>query len=184
MRVKAFRDEAYEKELDLDDGGRVTHCFLAHITMVELMRLNHNVLVLDSAYRTNKYRLPLLLAVVSTALHTTFFASVVFMKNENEDSSRTAVGILYKLMHTNALQKGFAVDRELALISALRYQFPEDSTLLCVWHIEKNITKNCKGSLGSSHEQFMKDWAAVRSFYFANFTKLVIHLADIHYFCR
>ena len=74
------------------------------------------------------------------------------MKNENEESYRTAVVLQYKLFHNNYLPKVFAVDRELALISALQYQFPEASILLGVWHIEKNVAKNCKGILGSDHE--------------------------------
>ena len=79
--VKAFRDEAYEIELVLDDCGRVTHCFFAHPAMVELMRLNHDVLGLDSTYKTNKYRLLLLHVVGFTALYTTFSATFVFMNN-------------------------------------------------------------------------------------------------------
>ena len=82
--VKASTDEAYEIELVLDDGGRVTHCFFAHSAMVELTRLNNDVLVLDFIYKTNKYRLSFLHVVGSTALHTTFSAAFDFMKNENE----------------------------------------------------------------------------------------------------
>ena len=115
------------------------------------MRLNHDVLVLDSTHNTNKYRLPLLHVVCSTALHTTFSAAFVFMKNENEESYRTAVVFLHKLFHTNALPNVFAVDRELALISALQYDSPEASILLYECHIEKNVIRNCKGILGSDH---------------------------------
>ena len=82
--VKASTDEAYEIELVLDDGGRVTHCFFAHSAMVELTRLNNDVLVLDFIYKTNKYRLSFLHVVGSTALHTTFSAAFDFMKNEKE----------------------------------------------------------------------------------------------------
>ena len=125
--VILFRDEAYEIELSLNDDGRVTHCFFAHPAMVEFVRLNHDVLVLDSTYKTNKYRLPLLHVVGPTALHTTFSTAFVFMKNENKGLYRTAAVFLHKLFHTNALPKVVAVDRELAVISALQYQFPEAS---------------------------------------------------------
>ena len=64
------------------------------------MRLNHDMLVLDSTYKTNKYLTPLLHVVASTALHTT----------GNEESYRTAVVFLHKIFHTNALPKVFAVD--------------------------------------------------------------------------
>ena len=121
------------------------------------MRLNHDLLGLDSTYKNNKYRLSLMHVVGSTALHTTFSADFFFMKNENEESYSTAVGFLHKLFHINAFPKVLAVDQELDLISALQYQFSESSILLCVWHIEKNVTKNCKGILGSYHARFMKD---------------------------
>ena len=100
--------------------------------MVELIILNYDVLLLDSRYKTNKYRLPLLHVVGSIAFHTTLSAVFVFMKNENAESYRTAVVFLHKLFQINALPKVFAIDRELALISALQYQFPEASILLCV----------------------------------------------------
>jgi len=35
-------------------------------------------------------------------------------------------------------------DRELALMKALEITFSDLANLLCLWHISKNILKNCK----------------------------------------
>ena len=98
--------------------------------------INHDMLILDSIYKTNKCRLSFLDVVGSTALHTTLSAAFDFMKNE--ESYKTSVGCLYKLFHTYAQPKFFAVDREFYLISALQYHFPEDSILLCVAYWEED----------------------------------------------
>ena len=48
-------------------------------------------------------------------------------------------------------------DRELALMNDVLIVFPRTANLLCIWHIEKNILKNCK-----SHFDKEEDW---RDFY-------------------
>ena len=45
--------------------------------MLELMRLNHDVSVLDLDYKTNMYCSPLLHVVDSTALYTTLNAAFI-----------------------------------------------------------------------------------------------------------
>ena len=44
-------------------------------------------------------------------------------------------------------------DRELALMNAIHIVFPRTMNLLCIWHIEKNVLRNCKG-----HFEKEEDW--------------------------
>jgi hypothetical protein len=51
-------------------------------------------------------------------------------------------------------------DNEGALINAIYATYPTAVHLLCIWHLNKNVTKNCKKYFdeGAKYEQFMKDW--------------------------
>lgn len=92
--IIAFIDKVCDIKLILDNNERVKHFFFTHPAKLELMRLNHDVLVVDSIYKTNEYIKPLLHIVASTEMRTTFCAAFFFMKNENESSHRTAVGFV------------------------------------------------------------------------------------------
>ncbi|CAG8451406.1 8698_t:CDS:2 [Scutellospora calospora] len=61
----------------------------------------------------------------------------------------------------NGIQKPDVIitDRELALMNALSIIFSDLKNLLCVWHISKNILKNCKVStyaLKKINEQYQR----------------------------
>jgi hypothetical protein len=47
--------------------------------------------------------------------------------------------------------------RELALMNALEINFPDSANLLCVWHVGKNILKNCKPQFSKETENEEND---------------------------
>lgn len=47
-----------------------------------ILKLNHEVLILDATYKTNKYKLPLFIITGVTALNTSFYVGFAFMKSE------------------------------------------------------------------------------------------------------
>jgi hypothetical protein len=49
--------------------------------------------------------------------------------------------------------KEFLMDKEDALRNAISVVFPEAENLLCIWHINKNILKNCLNKF-DKREQF------------------------------
>jgi hypothetical protein len=57
----------------------------------------------------------------------------------------------------------FVTDQEDALINAASYVFQSTTNLLCVWHLNKNVLKNCKliFSTGDDFNSFMEDWKSL-----------------------
>ena len=51
-------------------------------------------------------------------------------------------------------------DRDLALLGALKVAYPRYPHLLCIWHINKNVTEKTKKyfSTNEEHQEFLKLW--------------------------
>ena len=67
-----------------NENLQLTHLFIAHPKSVEILQDNHDILLLDCTYKTNKYRLPLLNIILVTALHRTINLGFVFLHSEKE----------------------------------------------------------------------------------------------------
>lgn len=129
---------------------------------------------MDSTYRTNNKKLPLLHVVGSTALHKTFSGAFCFMKNEDVASYMIVVGYLRGMFNDDGLPFVFVVDCEDALIAALRQHFPSAAIFLCIWHIEKNLVKNCKAEFPEKEhwDAFLKHWNLV------SYSLALVHLCQ------
>ncbi|CAG8821437.1 2829_t:CDS:2, partial [Cetraspora pellucida] len=65
-------------------------------------------------------------------------------QNEEEEDYCWALNNVTSLFNGVLKPDIIITDQELALINALRIIFPYSTNLLCIWHISKNILKNCK----------------------------------------
>ena len=125
---------------------RLEHMFFARKSSQELLKINHEVLILDATYKTNRYRLPLLIVTGVTALNTSFYAAFAFMSSETTEDYLWVIkqlGELYKQLQIPDLCV-LLTDCQLALIKACWTVFPEADTLLCIWHIDKNVETHCR----------------------------------------
>jgi len=108
---------------------------------------NFNVVFLmDSTYKTNKYRLPLLEivgGVISTGL--TFSTAFVFLSSERQNNFTWALERFRELFMTSEGGPHVIVtDRDLALMNSVGIVFPECYHLLCRFYIQKNVQAKCK----------------------------------------
>ncbi|CAG8700419.1 5016_t:CDS:2, partial [Cetraspora pellucida] len=75
-------------------------------------------------------------------------------------------------------------DRELALMNALRTTFSNSTNLLCLWHINKNIMKNCKSQFEDNEWQtFLLEWNKVEGVHATIKTYLCILAGDLRDVC-
>ena len=123
------------------DDGRLKNLFFIPKATQELTRVYQNVLVLDCTYKTNKYKLPLLHGVGVTALNTSFTMFLAFLINEKEESYVWALNSMSELGIRPAV---IIHDNDHALLKSIKVVLPNASTLLCRWHIGKNILSNCR----------------------------------------
>ena len=119
--------------------------FFARKSSQELLKINYEVLILDATYKTNRYKLPLLIITGVTALNTSFYAAFAFMSAENTEDYVWVIQQLKKLYdHLEIPDPGVLLtDCQLALVKACWTVFPQAEALLCIWHIDKNVETNC-----------------------------------------
>jgi MULE transposase domain len=97
---------------------------------------------MDSTYKTNKYKMPLLDIIGILSFNTSFYSSFAFLKREREDYV-WALKVFSKVLDEK--QPCIIItDKEFALINVIKIIFPNCTHLFCVWHIEKNILTNYK----------------------------------------
>ena len=122
---------------------------------------------MDCTYKTNRFKLPLMVISGQTALHTTFYVAFAFIAKEKmEDYTLVMERIkaLYTSLHLSD-PITTVIDMERGLINAILVTFPHLGTfhLLCTWHICNNIVVNCKKQFATSKawEAFFSAWKKV-----------------------
>jgi len=119
---------------------------------------------MDSTYKTNKYRLPLLEIVGVTSTGLTFSAAFVLMSSERENNYTWALQKLRGLFFRGDVYPTVIVsDRDLALMNVIQNVFPEACNLLCRFHINKNVKVKCKMLVHprEAWDVVMKAWTSV-----------------------
>lgn len=127
----------------------ITAVFLTHKSCLDLLRLYNTVLFLDSTYKTNKYRMPLLDIVGCTGANKAFWVGFGFVRNEKEESYLFILRSLEQVISRIGLghPKTIITDKDQALINAIEAIFPYTHTILCIWLIQKNLMVKCRPTL-------------------------------------
>ena len=83
--------QAIMQELNLDDwkfsyekniNNQITRLFICREECWNIFKTNHDILVIDVTYKTNRFRLPLLIMTGITNLNISFFVCFAFLLNE------------------------------------------------------------------------------------------------------
>ena len=74
-------DEWYVQFLK-DSKDRVTHLFFSRSSCHEMLKVNWEVVIMDATYKTNRYKLPLLIITGTTALGSSFYIAFCFLARE------------------------------------------------------------------------------------------------------
>ena len=118
---------------------------------------------MDCTYKTNKYNMPLLDIVGVSCFNTSFYSGFVFLEKEDEASYIWALSAFKKTLESRE-PSVIMIDRELALMNAIKKVFPNTTNLLCIWHIEKHVLAHCKKHFDAEEfDNFMASWINVAS---------------------
>lgn len=135
-------------EMKKDNQNRVTHLFFSKGSCQQLLKDNHEVLTMDCTYKTNRFKMPLMVINGQTSMHSTFFAAFAFLAHETADDYEWVMQQLKKLYTHLSLPDPVVcvTDMERGLMNALFLVFSRRDTshLLCTWHINNNVVANCK----------------------------------------
>jgi len=120
-------------------------------------------LVMDCTYKTNWFHMKLFDVVGITSFNTTFYVEFAFLQKETEECYAWALENVKSLYSGISYSPVIAIDRYLALVNVVRDVFPTSPILLCTWHFNKNIAKNCNSMFetGERYDCFFKQWELV-----------------------
>ena len=107
--------------------------------------------MVDDTYKTNQFMLPLVHFVGVNCFNKSFSVCFMFISEEDEHQYHCAMQSSKDCFGINPRE--FLTDKEEALQNAISVVFPEATNLLCIWHINKNIWKNCLDKF-DKREQF------------------------------
>ncbi|KAI5384532.1 hypothetical protein KIW84_071508 [Lathyrus oleraceus] len=124
-----------------DDSEVVREIFWAHPDSVKLLNIFLIVLVMDSTYKTNKYRQPLFEIVGMTSTELTFVVAFAYMESEQTENFCWVLEKLKELFVKKDLcPQVILTDRDLSLMKAIEIVFPMSINYLCRFHINKNAS--------------------------------------------
>lgn len=133
--------DMYFSDVCTDADDHTSKLFIAHKASLEVFKSNSDVLVMDCTYKTNRLDMPLLNIVGCTGMNTTIHVAQCFIRSEDKDEFEWALQRLrnmFDLLHIPLPQVIFS-DRDEALLNALDVTRRDVPTLLCLWHIYKDV---------------------------------------------
>ncbi|KAH1265974.1 Protein FAR1-RELATED SEQUENCE 5 [Glycine max] len=145
----------------LRDQDVVHDLFWCHPDAVKLCNTCHLIFLIDSTYKTNRCRLPLVDFVGVAPTGMTFFAGFAYLEGERMNNLVWALERFRCLfLRNDRLRVVIVTDRDLALMNAVKVVFPECTNLLCRFHIDKNVKAKCKSLIGQKNawDYVMDSW--------------------------
>ncbi|KAH1212507.1 PKS-NRPS hybrid synthetase [Glycine max] len=133
--MKLLERDQYIHWHGIKDEDVVRDIFWCHHDAVKLVHACHLVFLINRTYKTNWCRLPLLDFVGVTPTGMTFSAGFAYVEGE----------------HCDALPGVIVIDRDQALMNAVKDVFPECTNLLCRFHINKNVKAKCKSLIAQKN---------------------------------
>lgn len=140
--------------------NKLENLFFAHPTSLQLSNIFPDVFIMSCAYKTNRYRLPLLCIIGMTSTNQIFFSAFAFLSKDTEASYRWAVDCFKSMLDQNSLPSVLVVDKEEPLMNAIKVVFPQSKIILSQVHINRNILTHCKKYFkqGKDFQNFLCIW--------------------------
>ncbi len=129
------------------------------------LQFNHEALIMNCIYKTNRYRMFLFVITDQTKLNIIFYVAFVFMIKKhlsNYEWILQQLKTLYVKLSLSFLTI-FVIDCEKALINAIRLKYSEVDHVFCIWHINNNVLSHCKRKfeIKEAWEIFFNEWKAM-----------------------
>ena len=158
--LQSFEEENCFSSLSQDNNRELTRLFFSFPSQIEIYRKHSDIVMADCTYKTNRYKMPLLHFIGLSNVGKSFSIAFCFLKSEGQEDY---VWSLQEFKNCfGVIPNIFVTDQEDALIKAGAVVFPSAYHLLCIWHLNKNLLKNCMNLFQPldeyDYECFSKDW--------------------------
>ena len=150
------QDCRYVFEKEVDDDGTLLNVLWATPSQVNEYMKYHDVVTFDTKAKSSTSRL--------------FFAAIIAINGEGKIVP-VCQALLHReracnfswmfenfLKHFGAQPDVIFTDGDKAMAKAIKAVLPMSKHLLCLYHINKNIAKHCKGALGDKWDSFIRGW--------------------------
>ncbi|XP_058733982.1 protein FAR1-RELATED SEQUENCE 5-like [Vicia villosa] len=117
--LKLLGDNQYVSSFrTCEDNVTVRDIFWTHPKSIKMLNAFPTVLVIDSTYKTNKYRFPLLEIIGMTSMDKTYSVGFAFLECEKEDNFTWALGICKTLLvDQNNMPRVIVTDQDTLSVS-------------------------------------------------------------------
>ncbi|XP_021989860.2 PKS-NRPS hybrid synthetase CHGG_01239 [Helianthus annuus] len=122
----------------------VTEIFFVHPYSITMWRAFPHVMLIDATYKTNLYNMPFVQVVGMTSTGKSFCIAHAVICKERRGNYVWVLERIKSILHECMMPRVIVTDRELALINACSKVFPNTTRLLCHFHIQQNIARQCK----------------------------------------
>ncbi len=144
--IQEFDRDDWMYALQKNDDNQITHLFFNKETFQNILKKNYEVLIMNCIYKTNKYKMFLLIISDQTCLHIIFYVAFCFM------TQKTIVDYAWVLKQLKNLYLQLninnfdviIIDMKKNLMKAINTIFSNANHFLCLWHININVLANCK----------------------------------------
>ncbi len=132
--------------LQKNDKNQITHFFFNKESFQKISKKNFEIHIMNCTYKTNRYKMLLMIINDQTCLHITFYVTFSFMTQE------TIVDYIWVLKQLKvlyvksnlSLSVVIIIDMKRNLIKTIDTIFSNVSYFLCLWHINTSVLANCK----------------------------------------
>lgn len=179
---------------ETDDSRQLTRLCWAHNSAITFAKRFNRVYLMDATYKTNRYNRPLFHIIGMAPNNESFTIALVLLESERAEAFNwalswffTTIGCPWELTHNPP--PVICTDRDLALLSVLDDFFPHFPHLLCIWHINKNVTKQWKtltASTNSASEQVTTEFDLLWRRVYTSASEIIYMeaLANMRGFCE
>jgi len=158
------------------ESTTIEDIFWAHPTSVKLFNNFQTVLVMDSTYKTNMYKMPMFVVVGVTLTDLTYSVGFAFVTHEKKENFVWVLKMLRKLLTSKMnMPKVIVIDRDMSLMNAVGNVFPKSYAMNCYFHVQENVKQrsilDCKyplekkdGKEVNNHDvikKIMRAWKAM-----------------------
>ncbi|MCL7042826.1 hypothetical protein MKW94_005114 [Papaver nudicaule] len=135
----------------------------SHPESTLLVKCFPSVLMIDTAYKINRFKIPYFHVVGFSSTGHSFTVACAFLEEESEEHFGWLLTQLKSLFLPDNLPSIFVTFGEPLLVKAIGAVFPGANRLLCTSHIEQDIVSNCKKAFENEDtwNEFYHDWERV-----------------------
>ncbi|KAI3833637.1 hypothetical protein MKX03_022415 [Papaver bracteatum] len=141
----------------------VKNIMWSHPESTLLVKCFPSVLMVDSTYKINRFKIPYFHVVGFSSTGYSFTVAYAFLEEESEENFGWFLTQLKSLFFPDNLPSIFVTLGEPLLVKVIGAVFPGANRLLCTSHVEQDIVSNCKKAFESEDtwNEFFYDWERV-----------------------